>query len=832
MHWLTVHLILTLITYSLSGQATAQSRYDLVNAAESGDSLRGTLVSRSTASPELGPDLLYLKLDAIGRGSDTIHIKITDPSSTRWEVPLTLYPSSNNHKGGGAANATLKLEWAPSPFSISAKREEEKEKSGPPLFSTLGHELIFKDQYLQLTTSVPEDAVIYGLGERTSSSGLPLLRNMSYTMWNRDRPSLFPDENLYGSHPFIMIVQPDGSTHGILLFSSNAMDVNVSHDAVQYRVVGGMLDVYCFAGPTPDLVMEQYTRVIGRPTVPPFWSLGFHQCKYGYKSLAEVAAVVENYTAAEIPLEAIWTDIDYMSGFRDFTFNEDRWPQKPFKEWVQKLHDSNIAWVPIVDPGIMVDPEYDAYNKGLAADIFIKEGSGEPYKGQVWPGPTHWPDFIHPDTQDYWQQQLEAFHDLAAFDGLWIDMNEASNFIEDPIAPSDGKRPFALTRSTFLGSGQYVSHWTGDNAATWNDLRWSVSSILSSGLHGIPHVGADICGFTGFTTEELCNRWILLGAFYPFARDHSDFNWGYQELYRWPSVQEAGKKALGLRYRLLPHMYTAFQRAHEQGTPVARPLFYHWPADEHAHKAHGQFLLGHDILITPVLTEGATNVTGYFPQGVWHALWNGSADIDASKGGKHQTLNTPLGETNVHVRGGSVLSMQEAALTTAAVRASPLSLLVALPSLEELQALEGRHMHQAQLIAEGSLYVDDGVTLEDKWHMLHFAAYQVESAEGISGFLQIRGPAEQGNRGCSEVNHTLASVQVRGWQHPVSLVQVHAHQPPLAEHQVLTRAVELPSPRALQWQHQGSDLTVSGIDAHLSCSSSVSVEWGSGTAYA
>ncbi|KAK7014854.1 glycoside hydrolase family 31 protein [Favolaschia claudopus] len=770
--------------------------YTASNVKVNGGTLTASLKLAGEACNVYGTDIPSLSLEVVYETTTRIHVKITDASSARYEVPESVLPRPSSAHPVNPKTAAIKFSYTTSPFSFAIQRTSNNEV----LFSTASHPIIFEPQYLRVKTNLAANANIYGLGEHTNDFRLNP-DNTTLTLWSRDAYGVPTGSNLYGNHPVYFEHRSTG-THAVLLLNSNGMDIKLTKGALEYNVIGGILDFYFLAGSQtdPTQAAKQYAEIVGTPAEVPYWSFGFHQCRFGYNNYIDVADVISNYSAAKIPLETMWTDIDYMDRRRIFTLEPDYFPLKKMREIVEYLHGQTQRFIVMTDPAVAYTPDenYGPYDRGTADDIWLKNANGSAHLGLVWPGVTVYPDWFSPKIQDYWNNEFELFYNPEAgldIDGAWIDMNEPSSFCDLPcdnpfeqakkqalppprstgppppdaplfvntppvrgrsLAKRDlltpeysinnaapggnlssktaytdtvhannlteydthnlygtmmsvathnamaarrpGLRTLIITRSTFAGAGKHVGKWLGDNFSTWDHYRRSIAGMLGMAtIYQVPMVGADICGYADNTTEHLCSRWAMLGAFYPFMRNvHGDTSIS-QEFFRWALTTTAAQNALDIRYRLLDYFYTAFHKASLQGTPVVSPLWFKYPKDTATYALEHQWLFGDSVLVSPVAEEG-TSVSIYLPRDIFYDFLT-LAPIQGH-GAFVQLNNVSYTEIPVYIKGGSVLPLRaKSTMTTSELRETDFEFVVA-------PGTDGS--------ASGSLYIDDGVSVTQK----------------------------------------------------------------------------------------------------------------------
>jgi alpha-glucosidase len=557
-------------------------------------------------------------------------------------------------------------------------------------------------------------------------------------------------KSLYHAHPWVLAVRADGSAFGVLADTTYRLEIDL-RSGIRLSSAEPF-PVIIIEGASPQQVVRRLSDLTGRIELPPRWTLGYHQCRFSYYPDARVRELAREFRERQLPCDVIWVDIHYMDSYEVFTFDPEGFPDPTATN--DFLHELGFKSVWILDPAIKVEAGYDVYEEGVAEQHFLVDAEGREHHEWTWPGDAAFPDYTRPETRAWWKRLTMELLEHG-MDGVWVDLNEPSPILphgaelpEDlvhrgggEIAPGSHaqyhnvygflmskatqdamrearpeRRPFVLTRSSFLGGQRYAATWTGDNVSTWEHLYWSVPMALNMGLSGQPYCGPDVGGFAGTPSPELFAHWMGVGALLPFYRTHNALH-GDQEPWSFgEEAEEQSRLALGRRYRLLPYLYTLFHEAATTGVPVARPLFFAEPANASLRDEDHAFLLGADVLVQPQLLENESHDFA-MPKGRWRPFALAGEDAGASHA-------NPI----LRLRDGAILPVGPGGQTTEEAAEGPLTLIVSL---------------DASGYARGCLYEDagDGFGYRD-------GDYLLTTYEAVlrGGELEVRVAREEGRR--------------------------------------------------------------------------------------
>ena len=536
---------------------------------------------------------------------------------------------------------------------------------------------------------------LYGLGERATPWNR---RGRTHRLWNSDPAGYVAgDDPLDLNVPVTIGVLPGASAtpNCYLAFYDNPgyaeFDLgNSTPEVAEHRFAGGELCVYLAVGAPPDLI-ERYTDLTGRHPLQPLWMLGYHQSRWSYDSETRVRKLAQDFAEHRVPCDAIHLDIDYMDGFRCFTWDHSRFSNP--QALSQELQQQGIKLISIIDPGVKRDPAYSVYREGCEQHHFCTLPDGRIFHAPVWPGDSAFPDFSDPGTRTWWSEQVNTLVE-DGIAGVWTDMNEPSAFgaFGERTLPgtvrhaaegseSDHRhihnvygllmaratreglerrrpdaRPVVITRAGWAGVQRYATSWTGDNESSWESLGLTVPMMLGLGLSGIGFSGPDVGGFTGQPDGELYTRWIQMATFLPFFRSHTAKGFPDQEPWSYGEpFLSIVRRFIELRYELLPYLYTAMWQMSSRGWPMVRPLAWLDAKDASLWHVHDAFLCGDALLVAPVLQAGATARRARLPQGTWYDFWTNQLQI----GGEEVDAFAPLETMPLWARAGSVLAMGE-----------------------------------------------------------------------------------------------------------------------------------------------------------------------------
>jgi alpha-glucosidase len=568
---------------------------------------------------------------------------------------------------------------------------------------------------VQTAKRLDDRTAVYGLGEKTGRLNKRgwCLGGSSVAQWATDALHYNAGTDpLYASVPFYVGLR-EGRAYGIYLDNTHRSFFDIGHQrhgALTFGAEGGELDYYFINGPAPADVLARYAQLSGRTPLPPRWSMGYHQCRWSYYPESRVRKLAADFREKKVPGEVIWLDVHHLDGYAPFTWDHERFPDP--KKLLADLRADGFRVVPIVDPHIKVERGHPPYDSGIAGGHFVKTPADKIYEAPVWPSnagknprPSVFPDFTRPATRRWWGSLFAELLDLGAA-GIWNDMNEPTVFVPptktfplDLVHDNEGEpashaalhnvygmlnsratheglrrlrpdtRPFVLTRATFAGGQRYSALWTGDNASDWAHLQLSIPMLLGLGLSGFTFVGADIGGFSGIASAQLFTRWLQAGIFYPFMRAHTEINTPDQEPWAYGAAHETlNRRAIELRYELLPHLYNVMADSCAAGHPAMRPLFFDFPHDDASTDIDDVFLFGRDLLVAPVLTLDATFRETYLPPGDWYDFWTGQR----LPGGKTHYFQVTLESIPLFIRAGGFVFRQPVVQHTGEMPGQPL----------------------------------------------------------------------------------------------------------------------------------------------------------------
>ncbi|KAF5366038.1 hypothetical protein D9758_006742 [Tetrapyrgos nigripes] len=611
-----------------------------------------------------------------------------------------------------------------------------------------------------------------------------------YRLWNSDVFEYLADStmSLYGSIP-LMHAHSSESTVGVFNAVGSETWVDVSHPSSDVFMNGkgkkkakkneengtlthwisesGILDLFLLPGsshsqkskPTSD-VFTQYATLTGTVSLPPHWSLGYHQCRWNYVSTSDVRSVQHNFDLPEndIPVDVFWLDIEYSEEHKYFIWDE---RSQAFPDPVEMINDVSAMgrkMVIIIDPHLKRVQSYPVYDEASKKGLLVKNKDGNEYEGWCWSGSSAWMDCFNPEVGEWWVQKFKTrelgngeFSWVKSTEDvfIWNDMNEPAIFNGPEISmhrdaihyggwehrdvhningmlfhnltslaikhrsassptqpssstsPSELTRPFVLTRSFYAGSQRFGAMWTGDNLGTWEHMAVGIKMVLANSIAGMGFAGSDVGGFFGNPEPEMLVRWYQVGIFSPFLRAHAHIDTKRREPYLLDEPYKGiVKEALRLRYRMLPIWYTAFREMSVGGKPVVRPHYVEFPQDPNGFDLDDQFFIGSSgLLVKPVTEKGASEVSVYLPaeDEVYYDYFTHTTHFSSNRGkGKILTLPTTLSHIPLFIRGGSILPTRERPR-----RASPL---MAHDPFTLTIALNKEGS------ARGEVYLDDGVS--------------------------------------------------------------------------------------------------------------------------
>jgi alpha-glucosidase len=583
-----------------------------------------------------------------------------------------------------------------------------------------------------------------------------------------------PKVPMYVSIPFFMGLHHQ-KVYGIFFNNSYRSVFNFgasNRRFASFSFDGGALDQFFIFDKSVRKVLEHYTALTGRMPLPPRWSLGYQQSRCSYYPESEVMFIANTFRNKKIPLDGIVLDADYLHQYQPFRINKERFPD--MRRLADTLRGMNVELTASVNPGIAIDDTYEQYRSALKENVLLRYADGELYVADIAPNTNHFVDYSDPRGRRWWIDNMKIYQELGIH-GLWNDMNEPAidgqampdnvvfDFDGQKTSPLEAqnyygmlmaraayesaeqyggnRRPFVLSRSGFAGIQRYAAVWSGDNQAKDEHILLGTLLINQMGLSGVPFTGPDLGGYIGDGNKNLFRRWIEVGVFAPYLRNHreqyaaANEPWAYGE-----EVEAISKAYIQFRYELMPYLYSTFHEASETGMPVSRSLAIDSPFDPSVYepKFQSQFLFGPSLLVNPMTSEEKQKPT-YLPAGRWYDLFTD----EPYEGGRAISVEYAGHRIPIFAKASAIIPMQRKVQSTRDDPGPVLSV----------------HVFNGTEPSAFVLYEDDGETLNYRKGQFRKRTFTFDPAAGQLALSRPEGPFNSPYRRIRLILHGFGEIR-------------------------------------------------------------------------
>ena len=568
--------------------------------------------------------------------------------------------------------AGIEVEITKSPFQISYFYKEKplvSERKG--YLKTATHEV--------LDFNLTSEEILYGggarvLGMNRRGNRLELYNKAHYGYETHSELMNFTIPLVYSSRMYA--IHFDNAPIGFLDLDSK------KDNSLQYETISGRKVYQVVAGDSWKDLVSQYVGLTGKQPLIPRWAMGNFSSRFGYHSQKETENTIDKFIEEEIPVDAIildlyWFGKEVMGTMGNLEFDKDSFPDP--KKMIANLNEKGVKTILITEPFILTTSS--KWDEAVEKNVLGLTKEGNPYTYDFYFGNTGIIDIFKPEGEQWFWDIYKKNIDLGVA-GWWGDLGEPEVHPSDLLHATgtadevhniyghnwaklvyDGyqkdfpnQRPFILMRAGYSGSQHYgLIPWSGDVNRTWGGLQSQVEIALQMGMQGLGYMHSDLGGFAGANLDdELYTRWLQYGVFQPIYRPHAQEDVPSEPVFRESKTKALAKKAIELRYQLMPYNYTLAFENNQTGLPLMRPLFFEEATNISALNNNTTYLWGNEFLVSPVVEQGLKEQTISFPK---NSNWYNFYSDEKVEGGQTMTVDLVEESIPTYVRGGAFISM-------------------------------------------------------------------------------------------------------------------------------------------------------------------------------